>query len=101
MRARGRIALTASLEDAKFGSCRSRADRAGKKLARLWGNGGGKTRTKGRRGSGTVRGTVWLTEERCSGTFFRVDEGVLKVRDFERKRNVTLRAGDSYLARAD
>ena len=91
--------VTATLQGANFGSCKSRDARAGKKLARLWGSGGGKTKTKGRRGSGTVRGTVWLTEERCNGTFFSVDEGVLKVRDFERKRNVTLRPGDSYLAR--
>jgi hypothetical protein len=47
-----------------------------------------------------VRGTIWLTEERCNGTYFEVEEGRLKVRDFARKKNVTLRAGDSYLARA-
>jgi hypothetical protein len=92
--------VTANLGGADFGSCRSREDRAGKKLARLWGNGGGKTRTKGRRGSGTVRGTIWLTEERCNGTYFEVEEGQLTVRDFVRKKNVTLQAGDSYLARA-
>ncbi len=94
--------VTAKLEDAKFGSCKGRsqtARRAPKKLARLWGNGKGKARTKGRRGSGTVRGTIWLTEERCNGTFFKVKEGELRVRDFKRKKNVTLLRGESYLAK--
>ncbi len=94
--------VTAKLEDAKFGSCKggSKSARgAPKKLARLWGNGKGKARTKGRRGSGTVRGTVWLTEERCDGTFFKVKKGKLQVRDFERKESVTLLRGESYLAK--
>jgi hypothetical protein len=94
--------VTAKLEDAKFGSCKGgskSARRAPKKLARLWGNGKGKARTKGRRGSGTVRGTVWLTEERCDGTFFKVKKGKLQVRDFKRKKNVTLKRGESYLAK--
>ena len=94
--------VKAKLKGAKFGSCKGRsqiARRAPKKLARLWGSGRGRARTRGRRGSGTVRGTIWLTEERCDGTFFKVKKGKLKVRDFGRKKNVTLRAGDSYLAR--
>ena len=72
---------------------------SGRVLNRLFGRGGGRTRTKGRGGAGTVRGTFWLTEDRCDGTLFKVTEGVVKVRDFARKRNVTLRAGDKYLAR--
>ena len=95
--------VTANLEGADFGSCKgkriSTRGKKNKKLARLWGSGGGRARTKGRRGSGTVRGTLWLTQERCDGTLFKVKEGVVKVRDFERKRNVTLEAGDKYLAK--
>jgi hypothetical protein len=45
-----------------------------------------------------VRGTVWLTEERCNGTYFRVLRGVLFIRDFTRHKHVILRAGHSYLA---
>jgi hypothetical protein len=94
--------ITVELEGAKFGSCENRSTRgkASKKLTRLWGNGKGKSRTKGRGGSGTVRGTIWLTEERCNGTFFKVTEGTIKVRDFGRDKSVVLDAGEKYLAEA-
>ena len=65
----------------------------------LWGNGKGKFRTKGRFASATVRGTVWLTEDRCDGTLIRVRQGRVQVTDLVRKRSITLRAGQSYLAR--
>ena len=95
--------ITVELEGANFRSCDNRSTRGkrgSKKLERLWGNGKGKARTKGRRGSGTVRGTIWLTEERCDGTFFKVEEGILKVRDFVRDKSVVLEAGEKYLAKA-
>lgn len=67
---------------------------------RLWGHVKGRYRTRGHYGSASVSGTIWLTVERCSGTFFHVVEGVLKIRDFTLHRTVTLRAGHSYLARS-
>ena len=73
------------------------ARRAGR---RLWGHGKGRTRTSGNNGSGTVRGTFWLTEDRCDGTFFRVKQGTVAVRDFTRHRTVILHAGQHYLAPA-
>jgi len=73
---------------------------AKKVVARLWGNGKGLFRTRGRHSSGTVRGTIWLTEERCEGTFTRVTKGVVIVRDLRLKRDITVRAGRGYLARA-
>lgn len=93
--------VTLDLEGADFGSCKGgskSAKRSPQKLQRLWGNGSGKAKTKGRGGAGTVRGTVWLTEERCNGTFFKVEEGTLKVRDFGRDKTVVLTAGEKYLA---
>ena len=66
----------------------------------LWSNGRGRFRTRGRHGAASVRGTRWLTEERCEGTFFMVTRGVVTVEDFLRDRTVTLRPGDSYLARS-
>lgn len=66
---------------------------------RLWGNAKGQFRTTGRYAAATVRGTRWLTEDRPDGTFVEVDEGVVAVRELERERNVTLRAGDDHLAR--
>ena len=67
---------------------------------RLWGRGKGRYSTSGHNGSGTVRGTYWLTEDRCDGTLFKVKQGVVVVRDFTRHRKVTLHAGQSYLAPA-
>jgi hypothetical protein len=45
-----------------------------------------------------VLGTVWLTEERCNGTFFHVFQGKLFIRDFTRHKSIVLTAGHSYLA---
>ena len=47
-----------------------------------------------------VRGTVWLVEDRCEGTNTKVRRGVVAVRDFKRKKTVSVKAGHSYLARA-
>ncbi len=71
-----------------------------KVVARLFGNGKGRFRTTGRQSAATVRGTIWLTEERCDGTLTRVIRGVVSVRDFARKKTISVRAGNSYLARA-
>ncbi|MEA2473726.1 MAG: hypothetical protein QOE06_1641 [Thermoleophilaceae bacterium] len=65
----------------------------------LWGKGKGRFRTRGRRGAAAVRGTNWLTEERCGGTFFQVKEGVVTVTDFTLNKTVILKKGKSYLAR--
>ena len=66
----------------------------------LWGRGKGSFRTRGRYASATVRGTRWLTTDRCDGTLTRVLQGVVEVRDLTRKRTVRVRAGKSYLAPA-
>ena len=67
---------------------------------RLWGRGTGRFRTRGSYSSGSVRGTHWLTEDRCNGTLTRVRSGVVEVRDFVRHVTVRVRAGQSYFARA-
>jgi hypothetical protein len=69
-------------------------------LGKLWGNGKGKFRTSGKYSSATVRGTIWLTQDECDGTLTKVTRGVVQVRDFNRKKTVTVNAGHSYLARA-
>ena len=74
---------------------------AGRRARRLWGRDNhGRFRTRGRRGQATVRGTRWLTEDRCDGTLFRVTQGAVVVRDFGRRKNVKLTRGERYLARA-
>ena len=41
-------------------------------IRQLWGNAHGDYTTKGRYGSASVSGTIWLTQDRCAGTFVRV-----------------------------
>jgi hypothetical protein len=69
-------------------------------LGKLWGNGKGKFRTTGKYSSATVRGTIWLTQDECDGTLTKVRRGTVQVRDLKRKKTVTVKAGHSYLARA-
>ena len=69
-------------------------------LGQLWGNGKGKFRTSGKYSSATVRGTIWLTQDRCEGTLTKVTRGTVQVADFRRNTTVNVRAGHSYLARA-
>jgi hypothetical protein len=87
-----------------IGSCRARvASIARKRRVRsrsLWGRDhGGRYRTHGANSVATVRGTRWLTRDTCAGTLTKVTRGVVSVRDLQRKRTVTVRAGHSYLAR--
>jgi hypothetical protein len=69
-------------------------------LGKLWGNGKGKFRTNGKYSSATVRGTIWLTTDRCDGTLTSVKRGTVSVRDLRRHKTITVKAGHSYLARA-
>lgn len=43
---------------------------------------------------------AWLTQDRCDGTLTTVKRGIVSVRDFKRRRTVSVKAGHSYLARA-
>ena len=69
-------------------------------IRRLRASARGRFRTRGRHSAATVRGTVWITTDRCDGTLTQVKRGRVAVRDLRRKRTITLRAGKSYLARA-
>jgi Thrombospondin type 3 repeat len=104
-RARGMTELR--LKGSSFRSCRaSRSGRAGaaqvsrRTIRRVRSNARGRFRTRGRNSAATVRGTVWITADRCDGTLTTVKRGRVAVRDFRRKRTITVRAGKSYLARA-
>jgi DNA-binding beta-propeller fold protein YncE len=79
------------------GTSKARAS-ASKKL-RVWGKARGRFRTVGRNGAATLRGTVWLTEERPDGTLFRVREGIVEVREFATGERHILEAGESFLAK--
>ena len=70
-----------------------------KKVRRLWGDGKGRFRTKGKHGAATVKGTKWLTEDRCTGTLVRVKRGKVSVRDFVKRKTVLVKQGHVYVAR--
>ena len=69
-------------------------------IRHLWGVAKGQFRTKGRYASATVRGTKWLTADRCDGTLIRVVTGEVTVRNFVKHRSLILRRHHQYLARA-
>lgn len=81
-------------------SCGRSANIAAKRKRRLWGDGKGKFRTKGKHSAATVVGTRWLVEDRCNGTLTRVVKGRVRVRDFRARRTVVVKAGKRYFARA-
>jgi hypothetical protein len=96
------------LKGGAFRSCRARsgdssavaAGLSRRTIRRLRSSARGRFRTGGRNSSATVRGTVWEVVDRCDGTLTKVRRGKVAVRDFRLKRNVLVRAGRSYLARA-
>jgi Tol biopolymer transport system component len=95
-----------AMKGSSFRSCRvARGKRASASLSRrtirrLRSSARGRFRTVGRNSSATVRGTKWEVIDRCDGTLTKVSRGRVVVRDFRRKRNVLVRAGKSYLAKA-
>ncbi len=60
----------------------------------------GRFRTTGQFSAATVRGTDWGVRDRCDGTLTVVRRGVVIVRDFRLHKDVTVRAGQTYLAKA-
>jgi len=97
-----------TLRGGDFSSCPTTARKAGPAMAarssrrsrrHLWGSGHGRFRTIGRHGAATVRGTIWMTADRCDGTLVRVRRGRVEVRDFRARKTVFVRAGHSYFAR--
>jgi CSLREA domain-containing protein len=91
------LTLTEKLSCPKAGNAIAAAK---KKKRRLWGNGSGKFRTKGKHSAATVVGTKWLVEDRCKSTLTRVVRGRVSVRDFVKKKTKIVRAGKRYIARA-
>jgi hypothetical protein len=95
---------TMTLRGGSFGKCgRSAAVRSAKSkkvVRQLWGSGEGRFQTKGRYAAATIRGTTWDTIDRCDGTLIKVTQGSVVVRDLKTKRNIVVKKGQSYLARA-
>ncbi len=84
---------------------RGRAPSTGRRLSSrllglLLGDANGRFRTRGEFSAATVRGTKWGVRNRCDGTLTIVRRGVMVVTDFGLHKNVTVRAGHNYLAKA-
>ena len=99
---RKRTVAELALTGGSFADCpaaaRARAGQAGKAVRALWAKGKGRFRTKGRFSTATVRGTRWLTTDRCDGTLTTVTEGSVTVKAVGRRKPVVVRAGRSFLA---
>ena len=91
------LTLVEKLSCAKPGKASAAAKK--KRKRRLWGDGKGRFRTKGKYSAATVRGTKWLTEDRCGSTLTRVRKGRVAVRDFVKRKTVVVRAGKKYVAK--
>jgi virginiamycin B lyase len=56
------------------------AAKTGKTVVRkLWGSAHGSFTTAGKAGAATVLGTIWLTEDRCDGTYFKAVKDSISV----------------------
>jgi hypothetical protein len=85
-------------------ACKVRASisakrRSKKRVRRLFGDGKGSFRTRGRNAAATVRGTRWSVQDRCDGTLVTVQRGRVEVRDLVKRKTVFVRTGHTYLAR--
>ncbi|MEP6910487.1 MAG: hypothetical protein ABI896_08675 [Actinomycetota bacterium] len=98
--------MTLRLGGGRFGNCTLRSKalsiqaKSKRPVRRLWGSGKGKFTTRGRYSAATVRGTKWLTLDRCDGTLTKVLKGIVRVQDFRAHKTVNVPAGHQYLARA-
>lgn len=69
-----------------------------KAVRKLWASDeGGRFRTHGAESVTTVRGTSWLTEDRCDGTYTKVTDGAVDVRSKRTGKVTRVKAGRSLL----
>ena len=75
----------------------------GRVIRKLWGRtkARAKFRTRGRYSAATVRGTAWITIDRCGGTEIRVKKGKVAVRDVVRKRTRIVKANPHRQSRPE
>jgi hypothetical protein len=90
------LTLANSLKPKK-GASAARASRVARKN-KLWVNGKGNFKTRGKRASAIVRGTYWYTEETEKATKVSVKRGLVAVRDFVNRKTVLVSQGHSYTA---
>jgi hypothetical protein len=100
------LLTTLRLRGGDFGACGKRRlagsgppKSGGASVRHLASSGKGRFRTTGSNSSTTVKGTSWLTDDRCGGTLTYVRRGTVSVFDFVLKRTVIVKSGHSYLAK--
>jgi hypothetical protein len=99
--AKGSTLTTLTLVDRlACGAGKANAAAKKKRKRRLWGDGSGRFRTKGKHSAATVVGTKWLVEDTCTSTLTRVVRGRVSVRDVAKEKTVIVKAGKKYVARA-
>jgi uncharacterized repeat protein (TIGR01451 family) len=99
----GEAVTTLTLTGGDFSVCTAprRLDAKKKQGVRLlWGHAKGKFRTRARFSSATIRGTTWLTEDRCDGSLTTAVDDFVDVVDLSLHKTLTLNPGESYLASA-
>ena len=78
----------------RTGTASAAAKRKSPVVRRLWGNGHGRFRTRGRYAAAVVRGTIWSVEDRCGSTVTTVLQGIVAVRDLVRGTLTNVHAGE-------
>jgi hypothetical protein len=91
---------SATVRTASLSAKASAGGKSKRVIRQLRGQGKGKFRTKGRYSAATVRGTTWLTQDRCDGTLVRVIQGTVSVRIKRTGKTVLVSAGNSLLTPA-
>ena len=92
LRLAGKLRCAGSRDPVRSGAARARS-------RRLFGNAHGRFRTRGRNSTASIRGTRWLVKDTCRTTLTRAQRGTVVVRDLVKHETITLRTGQSYLAR--
>ena len=67
-------------------------------MRQLWGQAKGKFTTTARYSSATIRGTTWLTQDRCDGSLTTAVDDIVDVVDLVKQTTTALNPGQSYLA---
>jgi hypothetical protein len=75
------------------------AARGTTRIRRLFGDGRGRFRSRGKFASATVRGTKWGAQDFCHGTLIVVREGRILASDLVRHKTIRLAAPASYFVR--
>ena len=87
---RNRAVIDLELVGGSFAGCGSASTSAAarRRIRRLWGIAKGRFRTRGRHSAATVRGTKWLTEDKCHSTLIASRQGEVTVDDGVAERSV-------------